>query len=191
MLIPVATLERIAAGEVTLAFRRWRKPTVKAGGTLRTAVGVLSIDAVDPCPVDKITEAEARAAGHDTREALLAELLRRDGDIYRIALSPAGADPRVALRENGALSPAEAASIAARLDGYDRRSPTGPWTRGVLALIGSNEGLAAAELAARLGVEKLALKANVRKLKELGLTESLDTGYRLSPRGRAFLAMPE
>jgi ribosomal protein S19E (S16A) len=27
----------------------------------------------------------------------------------------------------------------------------------------------------------------VRKLKELGLTESLEVGYRLSPRGRALL----
>jgi hypothetical protein len=30
-------------------------------------------------------------------------------------------------------------------------------------------------------------KADVRKLKELGLTESLEVGYRLSPRGRAVL----
>jgi hypothetical protein len=28
---------------------------------------------------------------------------------------------------------------------------------------------------------------NVRKLKHLGLTESLGTGYRLSPRGEALL----
>ena len=27
----------------------------------------------------------------------------------------------------------------------------------------------------------------MRKLKALGLTESLEVGYRLSPRGRAFL----
>jgi hypothetical protein len=31
-------------------------------------------------------------------------------------------------------------------------------------------------------------KIDVRKLKNLGLTESLDIGYRLSPRGRAYLA---
>ena len=30
-------------------------------------------------------------------------------------------------------------------------------------------------------------KLNVRKLKQLGLTESLSTGYHLSPRGVAFL----
>lgn len=48
--------------------------------------------------------------------------------------------------------------------------------------------LAAADLAALLGVEKEWLKPNIRKLKNLGLTESLHPGYRLSPRGRALLA---
>jgi hypothetical protein len=37
-------------------------------------------------------------------------------------------------------------------------------------------------------MERLPFKANVRKLKALGLTESLDIGYRLSPRGEALLA---
>jgi hypothetical protein len=36
-------------------------------------------------------------------------------------------------------------------------------------------------------MEKAPFKANVRKLKGLGLTESLEIGYRLSPRGRAVL----
>ena len=44
-----------------------------------------------------------------------------------------------------------------------------------------------ADLAASLGMEKLPFKRDVRKLKELGLTESLPVGYRLSPRGRAYL----
>jgi hypothetical protein len=39
-----------------------------------------------------------------------------------------------------------------------------------------------------VGREKLPFKRDVRKLKELGLTESLLVGYRLSPRGRALLA---
>jgi len=45
----------------------------------------------------------------------------------------------------------------------------------------------AGDLAAGMGMERRALKGNVRKLKELGLTESLEVGYRLSPRGRALL----
>ena len=187
MLIPTAILDRIASGEVTLAFRRWTKPTVKAGGTLRTAIGVLAIDGVNICRIEEISDVDARAAGFSDLATLKRELERRDGEIYRIALRPAGADPRIALRQRGEISADEVATIAAKLDGYDKRSPTGPWTRKVLVLIGENEGMAAAELAARLGFEKLGLKANIRKLKELGLTESLETGYRLSPRGRAFL----
>ena len=51
----------------------------------------------------------------------------------------------------------------------------------------ANADGAPADLAASLGRERLSFKADVRKLKALGLTESLEVGYRLSPRGRAFL----
>lgn len=187
MLIPTAILERIASGDVTLAFRRWTKPTVKAGGTLRTAIGVLSIDTIEPCRIEDISDRDARLAGFADPAALVRELSRRDGEIYRITLRPAGADPRIALRQQEDISADDAARIAAKLDSYDKRSATGAWTRAVLTLIADNEAMSAADLAARLGVEKLPLKANICKLKELGLTESLETGYRLSPRGRAFL----
>ena len=43
------------------------------------------------------------------------------------------------------------------------------------------------ELAASFGLEKRVFKPRVRRLKELGLTISLSPGYRLSPRGEAFL----
>jgi hypothetical protein len=61
----------------------------------------------------------------------------------------------------------------------------------VLRAIGAHEGERAVELAARFGRDKLPFKLDVRKLKELGLTESLRPGYRLSPRGRAVLAALE
>jgi hypothetical protein len=38
-----------------------------------------------------------------------------------------------------------------------------------------------------VGQEKMVFKLNVRKLKALGLTESLEIGYRLSPRGQILL----
>ena len=34
MLLKHVTLEGIRDGRITLAFRRWKRPTVKAGGTL-------------------------------------------------------------------------------------------------------------------------------------------------------------
>jgi hypothetical protein len=187
MLIAKSILDRVATGDVSLAFRRWVRPTVKAGGTLRTAIGVLAVDAVEPCRIEDISETDAQAAGYADLAVLVTELTRRDGQIFRIMLRLVGADPRIALRLGDTLSTEEVAAIPAKLDGFDRRSPTGAWTREVLRLIAGNEGMAAAKSAARLGVETLPLKANIRKLKELGLTESLERGYRLSPRGRAFL----
>lgn len=36
VLLTRSVLERIISGEVTLVFRRWLRPTVRAGGTLKT-----------------------------------------------------------------------------------------------------------------------------------------------------------
>ncbi len=189
MLLKRATLEGIAEGRITLAFRRWKRPTVRAGGELRTAIGVLAIDAVDAIAESDITDADAHSAGYPARGALLAELNRRsDGDLYRVAVRLAGEDPRTALREQDTLDDGAIATIAARLARFDRSSRHGPWTDAVLRLIESSPGVRAPDLAASLGRQTQPFKRDVRKLKELGLTESLEVGYRLSPRGRAWLA---
>ncbi|HEV7306252.1 hypothetical protein [Ensifer sp.] len=187
MLFRQEALSGIADGRVTLAFRRWTKPTVKAGGTLRTAIGVLSIDAVDLVDEDAITAGEANQAGYADRDTLLSELATRaDGCFYRIAFHLAGSDPRVALRETADLDGDGRAEIDRRLAAFDRSAGV-DWTHQVLRLIAARDGTTAAGLSAAIGMEKLKLKAQVRKLKELGLTESLTVGYRLSPRGRAYL----
>ncbi len=181
-------LEGIRAGTITLAFRRWRRPTVKAGGTLLTAVGQLSIDAVDRIRPDQISDDDARRAGYSGREDLFVELNRRgEGDLYRIVLGRLVPDPRVALRERPAEG-LEQADLQDRLRRLDMKAPDGPWTRRTLELIGAHPGVRAADLCGLMGQEKDAFKVNVRKLKSLGLTESLETGYRLSPRGEALLA---
>ena len=179
----------LADGSVTLAYRRWRRPSVKAGGRQRTPVGELAIDAVDEVAVDEITEADARRAGYADRAELMTELARRpEGMLYRIELHHAGVDPRIALREHAVLTDDDWNVIEARLARLDRASSHGAWTATVLRLIADKPAVRAGDLAASLGREKLPFKVDVRKLKELGLTESLDVGYRLSPRGRAVLA---
>lgn len=189
MLLKRATLEGIAEGRITLAFRRWKRPTVRTGGELRTSIGVLGIDAVDPIAESDITELDAGSAGYPARDALLADLNRRtEGDLYRVALHLAGDDPRAALREQDALDAEAVAAIADRLARFDRSSWHGPWTEVVLRLIADSPGTRAPDLAASIGRETQPFKRDVRKLKELGLTESLEVGYRLSPRGRAWLA---
>jgi hypothetical protein len=179
------TLRGIEAGEVTLAFRRWRRPTVTAGGTLRTRAGVLAIESVEPVEEDEITDADARRAGARDRAELIARL-RPEGTLYRIEFRRAGPDPRIALRERAELNEEERAAIDARLARLDAASRHGPWTAKVLELIARRPATRAPELAAELGRETAPFKADVRKLKELGLTESLERGYRLSPRGRAY-----
>jgi hypothetical protein len=176
-------------GSVRLAFRRWLKPAAKAGGRQRIPGGVLAIDAVEVVSPDHISDADAQLAGFESRQALLAELAsQREGDIYRIDLHFAGPDSREELRERADLTPADVEEVRRGLTRLDATSRHGPWTASVLRVIaGHPEGTRAAALAAQLGREMLPFKADVRKLKELGLTESLGTGYRLSPRGKAFL----
>ncbi len=185
MLFRRDVLDGIGAGEITLAFRRWRKASVRAGTRIRTAIGVIAITDVRIAEPAGITGADARKAGFASRAALLAQLAEGAGDIYRVALKFEGADPRIALRQ-ALPSDVEADAIAERLARMDAARPA-PWTQRVLLLIAQKPGTRAADLAAEVGRETLLFKADVRKLKELGLTESLDVGYRLSPRGHAVL----
>ena len=186
MLFKNDVLAGIANGDVTLAFRRWQKPTVRAGGTLRTAAGVLAIDAIDTVDAGSLTNEDAARSGHSSLNALLADITgQRAGTLYRIAFHLAGADPRVALRDIADFGPGELDGLLQRLTNFDADTP---WTSQTLRLIAAREGITAGELATSIGFEKAALKQKIRKLKELGLTESLQSGYRISPRGRAFLA---
>ena len=183
MLIRRPVLDAIVAGAVTVLFRRWDRPRVRAGGTQRTVVGVLEFTAVEPTTLAQLRADDARAAGYPSVTALRAAQIG-EGQLYRIAVRSAGPDPRVALRAQDQLSAQDREAIAARLARLDRLDP---WTAVVLRLIAEHPGVRAPDLAASLGREIRPFKHDVRKLKELGLTESLEVGYRLSPRGRAFL----
>ncbi|MQA78231.1 MAG: hypothetical protein GEV10_07100 [Streptosporangiales bacterium] len=187
MLIPRPVLDGIVAGRVTLAFRRWDRPRASVGAMHRTAVGLVAIDAVDAVRVKDITAQDARDAGSASLKELLGFLRNRPGTIYRMRVRFAGPDPRVALREDAALDDATYAAIRERLARLDRASRHGPWTMEVLALIAANPARRAPDLAVIRGMETQPFKTDVRKLKELGLTESLEVGYLVSPRGRAYL----
>lgn len=185
MLFKRATLDRIATGEITLALRRWKKPTVKEGGRLRTAIGELAIGKVGK--IARLSANDAKRAGYDSVADAEKEL-RAEGDLYRIEVARAGADKRIALRASDKLSAEDITTLTARLDRFDAASSFGPWTRQTLRMIADRPGERAPNLAADQGRETAPFKRDVRKLKELGLTESLEIGYQLSPRGRAFLA---
>lgn len=182
MLFKAPVLTAIAEGQVTLAFRRWRKPTVRAGGTLTTPVGVLAIEAVEIVSPELIDEGQAQRAGYGSLEALQADLPGAE-PLHRITFRLIGEDPRKASRSD--TSQAALQAVEHRLAKLDTKTP---WTTATLDLIAANPGVRAPDLATRLGRETLPFKADVRKLKALGLTESLEVGYRLSPRGEALLA---
>ena len=179
----------LADGSITLTFRRWSRAQVVAGRSYRSPVGMLAIDAVEQVPVSSITDDDARRAGAADRAAILARLRPPPADdelLWRIELHHAGADPRDELRQQ-IPSAQELDDLRARLARLDARSPIGPWTEATLAAIAEHPGVRAADLAERFGREKPPFKLDVRKLKALGLTESLPVGYRLSPRGEAVL----
>ena len=136
MLFPLAILAAIRDGRVDLAFRRWERPQVRAGSRLRTRVGVLEMVRVETVERSAIGDDDALRSGFASREALLAMLDGRGrGDIYRIELRYAGADPRVELRGRADLSEAELNEVTGRLERLDSASRHGPWTRRVLELI--------------------------------------------------------
>jgi hypothetical protein len=169
-----ADLEGIESGRITLAFRRWTKPRAVVGGTQRTRIGVIEMTAIDK--VRKPTNKDARAAGYRDAQHVLDAFAKREGDLYRIALRLAGPDPRIALREQ---PPDD--TVFAKLDRM------GEWTYEYLQAIHDNPGKRAPDLAESFGRETAPFKRDVRKLKELGLTVSLEIGYELSPRGAAVL----
>lgn len=186
MLFRKPDLEAIFAGTRTVAFRRWKKPTVKVGGTVRTALGLVGIDSIEAIEPEAVSEDDARAAGYRDRAGVIAMFAAQDGTCYRITLHPEGADPRDELRE-ALPDAAELEKLKARLAKLDAAAGK-PWTQQVLALIATQPGVVSTSLAAVVGLERDVFKDNVRKLKALGLTISLEVGYRLSPRGEAALA---
>ncbi len=179
----------IADGTITVAFRRWRRPTVVAGRPYRTGGGrieVLSVEVVDPLA---ISAADAVRAGHASADEVRA-VLRDEPEwpVFRVEFRHLDEpDPREVLANTADLSADDIAEIDRRLDRFDKASKHGPWTRQYLQLIADCPATRAPDLAESVGRETQPFKLDVRKLKNLGLTISLNPGYRLSPRGRAYL----
>lgn len=189
MLIKNKILDEIKAGNISLIFRRWKRAGVKAGGTQMTQRGVLGIDSVAVVTEKQITEKDAKAAGFGSKKELIADLYDRDEDIYRIAVHWVGEDPRKALRSNDKLSSKEIAEIIEKLKKLDQNSQRNNWTQLYLQMIHDQPNTHAQILAESIGLSIPTFKPWVRKLKALGLTESLRPGYRLSPRGEKVLGV--
>lgn len=183
-------------GSITLTFRLWERARVRAGSNQRThPVGVLHVDDVREVKLSQITDDEAVRAGFADRAALVESLrgfakekLTPQTRVFRVEFHRTGEIDRVAGADDAELSKEDVAAIDAKLDALDARSDDGAWTRTALRLIAEHPRTVAAELAKRAGLERAKFKSNVVKLKKLGLTESFEVGYDLTPRGRAYVA---
>ena len=173
--------EGLAAGTVTVAIRRQKRSTVRAGGTLQSPAGLLAIDSVEVIEERDVTADDALRSGLGDVASVVARL-RPEGQLCRIRFHRLGDDPRVVLRAKQDLDADETAALV--------RSVTRmPYGAVILRLIAAQPGVVSTELAPQLALERLPFKAQVRRLKALGLTESLAVGYRLSPRGAALLEL--
>ena len=189
MLLRNEVLEKIKSGEIEFVFRRWKRPTVKTGGTLKTRKGLLDIIEVEQFSESKITSKDALLAGFESRKSLIEMLKGREGEIFRIKVRYGGEDPRVALRRKTRFSKKELEEIRELFERWNKSKVFGEWPLKYLKMIRDQPNTHAQILADSLGLQKNRFKGQVRKLKELGLTESLRPGYKLSPRGEKLLEL--
>ena len=185
--------EGLVNGTIRLTFRCWAKPHVRVGGRYRChPIGVLEVDRVERVRLSEIHDEDARLSGFASRDELVAYIrsgpgasMKDDSELFRIELHHGGDGDRVEIALDASLSKEDIAEIRGRLKRLDAR---GAWTQRTLRLIQKHPRVAASQLAKKLRRETLPFKADVRKLKRLGLTQSFEVGYELSPRGEAYLA---
>jgi hypothetical protein len=186
MIFKLHQLKGIKSGTITLAFRRWDKPNVKKGSTMKTAVGVIRVTDVEPIKENVITKADAAKAGYESVDLLMYDLNKGpSGTIFKVKLKYESEDPRLDLREKTDLQDDEFQKLKTKLDRLDKTR--GPWVLKVMKLIKRYPEQRAGDLAEMMQMDKLDFKVNVRKLKNLGLTISHEIGYSLSPFGEVVM----
>lgn len=177
--------EAVASGRITVTFRLWKRLHAKVGGRYTVGPTIIEVDAIEMIPFHAVTKRDVELAGAPSKDAVRrraahAGPIDDDTLVYRVEFHVVDAKPSIA----DALTDDEhVAHVMKKLDAMDARSKIGAWTRATLRRIGEREGMVSTELAAQLHRPRMEFKADVRKLKALGLTESLETGYRLTPLG--------
>ena len=182
--------EGIRRGDITCTIRIWQRPRVRVGGKYQLGRGSIQVDRIQEMEFDGLTPALARRSGF----ASVVELLK---------VAKHGAGERVFLIEFHYIDvPAKQPTkddradadtleeIARKLEAMDRRAAA-PWTRATLREIAKRPGARAADLAKTLERDRVELKRDIRRLKALALTISLEVGYRLSKRGLQIVALAQ
>jgi hypothetical protein len=96
MLFSPELRQAVLAGEITVSFRLWKRPKVKAGGRypVDPGLGFIEVDSVELMPFAAITDADVSRAGEPDREALRrrsahAGPVEDDTLLYRVEFHPA------------------------------------------------------------------------------------------------------
>ena len=169
--------DQIRAGDVTLTFRNWKRPHAKVGGVYRLRpTGAVEVTGLANVRLSQISSDDAVRAGFPSVDAIVAFLgVPRTAEVTRVEFALTDDSPK-------AVPSLTVEEVVKRLEATDRRSAA-PWTARVLALIEARPAIRAGDLAPLTGWDTPKFKANVRKLKALGLTRSLEVGYRLTDLG--------
>src|SRR5688572_1478263 len=111
--------EGLVGGSITVTFRRWEKPHVRAGGRYRChPIGVLEVDKIEKVRIADITARDAKRSGFESREALLEYIASGPGgaideetELFRVELHHGGDGDRVEIALVEDLSAEEVETI--------------------------------------------------------------------------------
>ena len=188
MIFKLSHLNGIKSGKITLAFRKWKKLSVRNGSRIKTEMAVIEISDITSIASTDITTSDSANAGFESLEDLLEALNAiAEGTIYKMKVRYHSEDPRIALRQHATITEKDLQMLKTKLERLDNYSKEGKWTIAVLKAISDNPKLRALDLAVKMNKEKDWLKINIRKLKNLGLTISHEVGYTISPFGEFVL----
>ena len=180
--------EPIRRGEITCSIRIWHRPRVSVGKRYSLLPGAIEVERIQEIGFEALTPVLARRSGFASLVELLKVAKHGAGErVFLIEFRYVDKPSKSASKDNGVPSDAEIKTLLVKLEAMDRRAGRA-WTRDTLAAIDREPGRRAAELAAELQRPRDDFKKDVRKLKALGLTISLEVGYRLSLRGAACVA---
>ena len=173
--------EAIAQGEINTSFRVWKSPRAKVGGQYNIyPFGAIEVTQVERVRLQQVAEKDIKRSGFDSRAELISYLkIKPSTEVFQINFHFLG-EQAVKQPSQTRLKKSEIADLHIKLKRMDRQTP---WTHATLGLIHAHPGTRAGDLAPLVDMDLPSFKRNVRKLKALGLTESLETGYRLSERG--------
>ncbi len=181
----------IKDGSITCTFRYWKRPQAVAGNFYKiNPIGHIKVTEVKEVSSRSITKKDAVASGFEDGKALreyLANFASKDRELYLVRFTYEGLRQDQLPDQSSVDDPEEFLKLKNKLAVRDKNSKVGPWTHKTLKLVGKNPGMSSEFLAKKLKRDRQELKRDMRKLKQLGLTISLEVGYKLSPRGSSYL----